>query len=321
MFDEGKMAPRAIGSAVLAVVSLLALPTASGQGLAVARPAILGAAAFGTPAECQPPAPDLLARVAATRLVCPLSTQGPVMASYELQGESLLVAFDARGAVVGLTDGASTGSLAFAGRVERTGSAADTVHWGLWREGQLLHGSGTDRAEPRRIDDTSAIPYVVGVPSTAVHRTDLLAGRSRRMSALPESGIASYRLAGEAGVVSERDTDGGVVPLGSVQSARATVDFGAGTVRVEFRSAVRSTAATLELELAPRDSIGGGVELQRSCDGECPTVEGRFYGRDGEYLGITFRYRHHEHLPEPAAVAARLMNVHAQGAFVLQRER
>jgi hypothetical protein len=45
----------------------------------------------------------------------------------------------------------------------------------------------------------------------------------------------------------------------------------------------------------------------------------QFYGRDGQFLGITFSYGHNAVLPEAASAAAHLNNVLVQGAVVLRK--
>jgi len=92
---------------------------------------------------------------------------------------------------------------------------------------------------------------------------------------------------------------------------------------------VRGTTATIQLPLEPQNKILGFTTGVRSTGGPCrrpspdeycPSADGQFYGRDGQYLGITFSYGHNAVLPEAASVAAHLNNVLAQGAVVLRRD-
>jgi hypothetical protein len=92
---------------------------------------------------------------------------------------------------------------------------------------------------------------------------------------------------------------------------------------------VRGTIERIQLSLEPQNKIfgfgSGGIGKGGPCrqpapEEFCPSAAAQFYGRDGEFLGLTFSYGHNAVLSEAASVAAYLNNVMAQGGVVLRRD-
>jgi hypothetical protein len=275
----------------------------------------------------------LLVRMSATQLLCPFSIQGRIFAG-DIGGDTLLIALNGEGALVGVEDPASKKTIAYSGKTDRVGEKDQVIYWGLWRQGALLQADGRGRV----IDDSNAIPYIVGVGAHTVAVSDrgrchatpapppVCASKARFFSDLPLDGIANYALVGEAGVVSSRDATGAIVPTGTVRKAQVSVDFKSHSMQLEMTIEVRGTTAVFAMPLLPRDKIYGltaGAEGHTPCNGAseewCPTASAQFYGRDGEFLGVTFSYVHHTLLPESAWVPAHLANVDAVGAVVFQK--
>jgi hypothetical protein len=271
----------------------------------------------------------LLVRLAATQLLCPFSVQGRIFFG-DIGGDTLLIALNREGALVGIEDPTSKTTIAYSGSIDRAGQKDQVVYWGLWRQGEVLEADGRKRV----IDDSNAIPYIVGVGAHTVAVSD--PGHCQAMPApgpactskrffsdLPVDGIANYALVGDAGVVSSRDFTGAIVPTGTVRKAQASVDFKNLSVQLEMTIEVRGTTAVFAMPLRPRDKMYGliaGAEGYTACTAAwCPTASAQFYGRDGEFIGVTFLYEHTTLLPESAWVPAHLANVNAVGAVVLQK--
>jgi hypothetical protein len=275
----------------------------------------------------------LLVRLSATQLLCPFAVQGRIFAG-EVGGDHLLIALNREGALVGLEDPTSKTTIAYTGLIDRAGQKDQVIYWGLWRQGQLLEADGRKRV----IDDSNAIPFIVGVGAHTLAISDrwhcditpasppVCSSKARFLSELPSDGIANYALVGEAGVVSSRDFTGAIVPTGTVRKAQASVDFKNHSVQLQMAIEVRGTTAVFAMPLLPRDKMFGlisGAEGYTPCTGApeewCPTASAQFYGRDGEFMGVTFLYVHNALLPESAWVSAHLANVNAVGAVVLQK--
>ena len=184
------------------------------------------------------------------------------------------------------------------------------------------------------VDDSNAVPYILGVSSTAVAVNDrFIEGvlrhlpadrRLRRLSDLPTDGVFNYTLLGDTGIVSTKDYKGDLVPLGNVSDAHAAIDFKNGTGQLDLSVTVRRTAGTIHLALEAQNKIlgfaSGAQSLPVPCkEGGCPEATVWFYGRDAEFLGVIFSYADATLLPEAAWVAARLNIVGSQGAVVLRR--
>jgi len=232
----------------------------------------------------------------------PFAAQGRVVRG-NIDGDQLLVTLNRDGAVVAIHDPTSNQTDAFDGTIDHVGHDDQVIYWGLWRTGTLREGTAT-----RPIDEALAVPYIVGT--------------STRM--VPIDGVAAYTMIGETGVVSSRDMQRNLVPTGTVQSARAVVDFKNRRVQLDLTTDVRGTTATMSFPMTARTAVLGlrsGAESTRPCQQApqewCPHAEAHFYGPHGEYLGVTFLYAHTTVLPESAWVPAHLANVYAQGAVVL----
>lgn len=291
------------------------------------RPPILGpGTGVSMQYDCGSMDATLFPRLGIVKTLCPLAVQGNVFYSDNIRGEELLVALNRDGAVVAIHDRTDNAADTFEGTIDHTGQHDDVIYWGLWRNGNVLTSPGNRRYA---VDETRAIPYIAGVSTHVVAVNDRL--RLRRLihglSDLPTDGVASYTMVGQTGVVSGKDSDGKVVPVGEVQNANAVVDFKNRTVQLDFSVAVRGTKATISLPLKSRDQgmgLNAGAEsIGPSCKAAlgigCPQVTAQFYGHDGEFIGILFSYVHHTVLPESAWVAAHLSNVPAQGALVLRK--
>jgi hypothetical protein len=298
------------------------------QSIAPQRPPILGkGAALGLSYDCGTIDAALLTRSAAAQTLCPLLLLGgAAFYTDQIRGDDLLVALNKEGAMVAVHNRTAEATSSFSGTIDHTGQQEDVVHWGLWR-------SGTIESLPSRrrftVDESTAVPYIVGVSAHSVATNDRAAGRLHRLSDLPADVVATYTLVGETGVVSRQDTQGNVVPVGKVHAAHATIDFKNRTGQLDLTIEVRGTTAMIQLPIEPQNKILGFSTGGRSTGGPCrrpapeeycPAADGQFFGRDGQYLGITFSYGHNAVLPEAASVAAHLNNVLAQGAVVLRRD-
>lgn len=228
--------------------------------------------------------------------------------------------------MVAIHDREAGATSAFSGTVDHTGQQDDVVHWGLWRSGTIETLLSKHRYT---VDESTSVPYIVGVSSHTVATNDRASGRLLRWSDLPNDVVATYTLVGDVGVVSQKDKRGNIVPVGKVQAAQATVDFKNRTGHLDVSVSVRGTIATIQFPLEPQDEILGfgagarsaGTPCYRPAPDEfCPAASMHVYGRDGQFLGITFSYGHNAVLPVAASSAAYLNNVFAQGAIVLRRK-
>jgi hypothetical protein len=309
-----------------AVLAMVGCGWLAAQQPAPQRPSILSEnPTIVIPYDCGDLDVALLASLRVVRTVCPLALLGG--ASFQtLNGtEESLVAFDTQNAVVAIHSRLGNATSSFIGTIDHTGQQGDTIFWGLWRNGTLAELPSGHR---RAIDENIAIPYIVGVKSNLVAANDRVAGRLHRFTALPTDATARYTQIGDVGIVSQKDYQGNIVPVGKVANAQATMDFKNRTGQLEMSVAVRGTTATIQLGLEPAGRIGGFDSGAQSLKGPCrlpapeefcPTATVRFFGRDGEFLGITFSYGHQTVLSEADSVGARLNNVLAQGAVVLRK--
>ena len=283
---------------------------------------------FGSSYDCDSIDASILARLAAAQTQCPLVIVGGAnFYTDQIRGDSLVVAFDKDGAMVAVHDRPVEATSSFAGTIDHVGQQDDVVHWGLWRKGTVE----TIPAQPRHaVDESNAIPYIVGVSATAVAGSDRFTRHLRRLTALPAEGTAKYVLLGDVGVVSGKDMRGNVVPIGRIRSADATVNFKENSAQVDLSIEVRGTTESIHLTLEPRNKIlgfdsgaaGKGSPCRQPTFEEfCPAAAAQFYGRDGEFVGLTFSYGHNAVLSEAASVAAYLNNVPAQGAVVLRKDQ
>lgn len=266
---------------------------------------------------------SVLVPLKATRVQCPLELiGGAAFYTDQIRGDNLVVAFNQEGAMIAAHDPSAKATGAFTGTVDHIGQKDDVIHWGLWHTGTVEAIPGRRRFA---VEEDKAVPYIVGVSS----------GFGRQLHAppaspdsLPAEGIAHYTLPGDAGVVSKKDMRGNVVPIGKVLSAQATVDFKNRTGQLDLSIVVRGTTETIQMSLTPQNNIlgfdsgatGKGEPCHRPApDTFCPAAEAQFFGRDGQFLGLTFSYGHNAVLPEATSVAAYLNNVFAQGAIALQK--
>jgi hypothetical protein len=289
------------------------------------RPPILGTGQ-GLAFDCGTIDAALLARLRAAKTLCPLALiGGAAFRTDSIVGDGLLVAFDKEGAMVAIHHREAGATSSFSGTVDHTGQQEDLVHWGLWRSGTIETLLSKHRYT---VDESTAVPYIVGVSSHSVATNDRATGRLLRWSDLPGDIVATYTLVGDVGVVSQKDKQGNIVPVGKVQAAQATLDFKNRTGHLALSVEVRGTTATIQFPLEPENKILGfgagarsaGTPCHRPAPDEfCPAATAQFYGRDGHFLGVTFSYGHNAVLPEAASVAAHLNNVLAQGAVVLRR--
>ncbi len=271
---------------------------------------------------------SILAPLQATQMQCPLElVGGAAFYTDQIRGDNLVVAFNQEGAMIAAYNPPANATSAFNGKVDHIGQKDDVIHWGLWH-------AGTVEAVPGRrryvVEEDRAIPYIVGVSSIHVASVDRFTRHLRRLTALPAEGIANYTLLGDVGVISQKDMRGQVVPIGRVLSAHAILDFKNRTGQVDLSITVRGTTERIQVSLAPQNQISGfdsgatgkgGPCRQPAPDNFCPAADVQFYGRDGQFLGLTFSYGHNAVLSEAASVAAYLNNVYAQGAVVLQRDQ
>ena len=270
--------------------------------------------------------PSILVPLKATQVQCPLElVGGGAFYTDQIHGDNLVVAFNQEGAMIAAYNPSAKATSAFTGTVDHIGQKDDVIHWGLWHSGTVEAVPGRQRYA---IEEDRAIPYIVGVSSIHVAAVDRFTRHLRRLTSLPAEGIAHYTLLGDAGVVSQKDMRGNVVPIGRVMSAQATVDFKNRTGQLDVSTVVRGTTETIQMSLTPQNNIlgfdsgatgKGGPCRQPAADNFCPAAEAQFYGRDGQFLGLTFSYGHNAVLSEATSVAAYLNNVFAQGAVVLQK--
>lgn len=268
----------------------------------------------------------LLTRLASVKTQCPLALiGGAAFETDSIKGDTLLAAFNKEDAMVAVHSGidANSATSSFGGTIDHVGQQEDVIHWGLWRSGAIETLPSKHRYT---VDESAAVPYIVGISAHYVAARDRVAGQLKRLSDLPDDVVAIYTLAGETGVVSGKDFQGNFVPVGRVEAANGTIDFKNRTGQIDLTIEVRGTTATIHLPLKPRNRIlgfsAGAESVGTPCRGpadSCPSANAQFYGRDGQYLGIAFRYEHNAVLPEAASVAARLNNVFANGAVVLQK--
>jgi hypothetical protein len=291
------------------------------------RPPILGtSAAPGLSFDCGTIDAALLTPLKVTKTLCPLALIGGAAFNTDsIIGDGLLVALDTKGAVVAIHNRDAGSTSSFSGIIDHVGQQDDAIFWGLWRSGTI------DLLPSERhyvVDESNAVPYIVGVSSHTVATNDRAAGRLRSLSDLATDTDASFTLLGDAGVVSRKDYQGNIVPIGKVLAAHATVDFKNLVGQLDVSIEVRGTTATIQLPVEPENKILGFSSGIRSTGGPCrrpapqefcPAATARFYGRDGQFLGVTFSYGHNTVLAEAASVAAHLNNVFAQGAMVLRR--
>ena len=269
---------------------------------------------------------SVLVPLKATRVQCPLELiGGAAFYTDQIRGDNLVVAFNQEGAMIAAHDPSAKATGAFTGTVDHIGQKDDVIHWGLWHTGTVEAIPGRRRYA---VEEDKAVPYIVGVSSGHVASVDNFTHHLRRLTSLPAEGIAHYTLLGDAGVVSQKDMRGNVVPIGKVLSAQATVDFKNRTGQLDLSIVVRGTTETIQMSLTPQNNIlgfdsgatGKGEPCHRPApDTFCPAAEAQFFGRDGQFLGLTFSYGHNAVLPEATSVAAYLNNVFAQGAIALQK--
>jgi hypothetical protein len=212
----------------------------------------------------------------------------------------------------------------FRGAIDHVGHQDDVIYWGLWHTGNV-ENFPSKRSYAR--DESTAVPYVVGVSTHSIAVADRSTQRLHRLFDLPGEGAAIYTLAGDAGVVSRKDYFGNDVAVGQVQSANATIDFKNRNSSI-YRWLCGATVTTIDFPLVAADRImgfnSGAISKDAPCrrpapEEYCPVAEVQFFGLDGQFLGIFFSYGHNTVLPEAASVAAHLNNVLAQGAVVLKR--
>ena len=291
-------------------------------------PPILGTGSGPGPSyDCGGIDAAVLTQSVAVQTQCPLALLGgAAFYTDQIRGDNLLVAFNKEGAMVVIHNQPAEATSIFTGTVDHIGQQDDVIHWGLWRSGAVESLPSKQR---HTVDESIAIPYIVGVSSSTVASSDRFSRHLRRLTALPAEGIAKYTLLGDVGVISRKDMRGNVVPIGKVQAAHATVDFKNSTGQVDLSIEVRGTIENIQLSLEPQDrtfgfgpgATGNGRPCRKpAMDGFCPTAAAQFYGRDGQFLGVTFAYGHNAVLSEAASVAAYLNNVPAQGAVVLRRD-
>lgn len=285
-------------------------------GLAVTAP---GSAEAQFVEDCQAITPAIANLLGATRSLCTGATQGLV--SDRDTAATLLV--DERGVLRGfITRGDK--ALAFQGAIAHHGSVDDTIFWGTWMAGAVTEFEG-ERVSRR--DQRAATPYVAGVDPGLYFRRDVFGGSVR--SPLPVAGSANYRLLGRPVISSEgnvtlpnADNDRRAIDPGPIGGATVHVDFATGTGVAQITFTVRGVRTELRVPLRRRSSTS---PFTAECGDEvpahhCPSAEVRFYGRQGEFMGLDFSVPYQGVNTHQAMAAARLANARGHAVIALRRE-
>jgi hypothetical protein len=256
---------------------------------------------LGLDPQCASPAPEVGRMLPDHRLVCGMSIEsfpGEVRSGFS--GTTITLAVDRDGGVVGLLKPNPSGAWV-PRRAEAAGSHEDTIFWGRWTSGMARTFAADVEVAAGDIPD---MPYVGGAPARSV-----------------PNAVATYSLLGTSGVLSGRNSDGGIVMPGAVQAASLRVDFQARQAELRLSYIAAGAMGTLSMQLRQRGRTSALWEpLECNTPMACPEVELKFYGSGGRYAGILFRLRHDQHMAQPAWVASRLANVWASGSIALQRD-
>ena len=278
------------------------------------------------PEECGSIDGKLLTQLRSVTTACPLTLRGSAGFDSEGLWGDALVAFNREGAMVAIHERPQPRTYAFDGVIDHVGHEGDTLYWGLWRSGTFYSDPGGRRSS---LDEGRSMAYIVGVSSYRAAISDRMSGRLRRLSSLPAEGATAYSMIGQTGVVSNKDNDGHQPPIGEIREAHATLDFKTHTGMLDVSVEVRGATATIQLPLKPKnESAGfdsgaiseGGPCIRPAPEEYCPQAEVQFYGRDGEFLGVTFTFGPTTVMPFPVWSGARLNNVFSKGSVVLRRK-
>jgi hypothetical protein len=277
--------------------------------------------------ECAPLLPAVEDLLGTPKLLCSADAQ-QVAADVANVGLTLLI--DERGALRGLANLAEPPAAAvMSGPMANVGSVDDTIFWGTWMPGPLRRFEGEREINSYRM--TGARHYVAGISPGVFFRKDVLSGRAR--TPLPTTGIVDYRLLGRPMISSKHlgnpeittdtDVDGNPIDPGPIENATVRVDFEEGTGVAEMAFSVRGVRARSRIPLERRNqgsSTFESVDCGDSLQHICPTAELRFYGRQGEFVGLSVSIHYQAVIREPDRVARRLQNVRGVSAIALRRE-
>lgn len=270
--------------------------------------------------ECATTTPAITALTGPVRTLCTGNTQGLV--SERDAGATLLV--DEQRVFRGFIATRSDKALVFQGSTAYHGSVDDTIFWGTWLAGSITEFDG-ERSS--RHEQRAATPYVAGVDPGLFFRRDVFSGNVR--SPLPTSGTVDYRLLGRPVISSDgnvtlanADNDRRPIDPGPIENATVRVDFasGAGVANVTF--VVRGIRTDLRIPLRRRSTTS---PFAADCGDEipphhCPSAEVRFYGRQGEFIGLDFHVPYQGVATHQAMAAAGLANARGHAVIALRRE-
>jgi hypothetical protein len=276
--------------------------------------------------ECAPLLPGVEDLLGSPKLVCSAVAQ-QYPADIAQIGLTLLI--DEQGALRGLANRDDPPATAvFPGAIANVGSVDDTIFWGNWMPGPVRRFEG--EREVSWPGMMGAQHYVAGLPPDLFYRKDLFSGRVR--TPLPISGIADYRLLGRpvissrvlnANITTDTDGDGNPIDPGPVENATVRIDFAEGTGVAEVTFSVRGVRAQSRIPLERRNRTSSTYESTNCADSArhiCPTAELRFYGRQGEFVGLRVEIFYQAVMSEPDRVARRLQNVRGFSAIALRKE-
>jgi hypothetical protein len=277
--------------------------------------------------ECAPLLPGVEDLLGSPKLICSAVAQ-QYPADIAQVGLTLLI--DERGALRGLANRDEPPATAvFPGSIANVGSVDDTIFWGTWMPGAVRRFEG--EREISWPGMSGAQHYVAGLPPDFFFRKDVLGGSVR--TPLPTAGTADYRLlgrpvissrhSGNANITTDTDGNGNPIDPGPIENATVRVDFAEGTGVAEVTFSVRGVRAQSRIPLERRNRISSTYESTNCAESVrhiCPTAELRFYGRQGEFVGLRVQIPYQAVMSEPDRVARRLQNVRGFTAIALRRE-
>lgn len=204
-------------------------------------------------------------------------------------------------------------ALVQTGNIIGAGRNGDSIYWGIWSMDGTL-GVTEDRVD-ESARQTSAMPYVAGVPTRALPQAD---------------GVVRYGLIGAPFVISRinnmyapvANADGRGIRIdpAPISAANLNVDFNARTARLNLRFTVRGVPVETDIELRQRKAPSLTFD-EVDCEGvaNCSAATLDFYGKDATHAGVLLKVSYDRVMPQADWVAAHLANVFGQAAIALWR--